>query len=60
MLMILVKGISKEIFIFGSKWVQRMCKSVLDEKTWPYIILNHDCLIFKEINNETKFYDFQH
>jgi len=25
-----------------------------DEKTWSYIILNHDRLIFKEFNNVTK------
>jgi len=31
-----------------------MCKSVWDEETWPYIILNHDRLIFKEFNNRTK------
>jgi len=31
-----------------------MCKSVWDEQTWPYIILNHDRLIFKECNNRTK------
>jgi len=28
-----------------------MCKSVWDEETWSYIILNHDCLIFKEFNS---------
>jgi len=31
-----------------------MCKSVWDEETWSYIILNHDRLIFKEFNNGTK------
>jgi len=31
-----------------------MCKSVWDEETWPYIILNYDRLIFKEFNNGTK------
>jgi len=36
-----------------------MCKSILDEETWSNIILNHDFLIFKEINNATKFDDFQ-
>jgi len=41
-------------FFFGTKRVQRIYKSVLDIETWPYIILNHDCLIFKEFNNGTK------
>jgi len=31
-----------------------MCKSVWDEETWAYIILNYDRLIFKEFNNGTK------
>jgi len=31
-----------------------MCKSVWDEEKWPYIILNHDRLIFKEFNIGTK------
>jgi len=30
------------------------------KKTWPYITLNHDCLIFKKINGETKCNNFQH
>jgi len=32
----------------------------LDEETWSYIILNCDCLIFREINTATKFNDLQH
>jgi len=39
----------KEKIIFGSKRVQKMCKSVWDEETWSYIILNHDCLIFQRV-----------
>jgi len=34
--------------------------NILDEETQSYIILNRDCLIFKEINNETKFNEFQY
>jgi len=26
-----------------------------DEETWPYIILNFDCLIFREINSCNRF-----
>jgi len=33
----------------------KVCVKVFgDEKTWSYIILNHDRLIFKEFNNVTK------
>jgi len=35
--------------IFGSKRVQKMCRSVWDEETWSYIISNHDCLIFQRV-----------
>jgi len=28
-----------------------------DKQTWPYIILNYDCLIFREINSATDFSD---
>jgi len=35
-----------------------MYKVFTNEETWSYIISNHGCLIFKEINNETKFDDF--
>jgi len=29
-----------------------------DEQTWPYITLNYDCLIFKEINSRNRFQRF--
>ena len=34
--------------------MRRIYESILDVETWPYIILNPDCLILKEFNNETK------
>ena len=41
---------------------QRGCNGILlmfqDEQTWPYIILNYDCLIFKEINSRNRFQRF--
>jgi len=30
------------------------------KETWPHIFSNDDCFIFKKINPETKFNDFQH
>jgi len=30
-----------------------------DEQTWPYITLNYDCLIFREINSRNRFQRFQ-
>jgi len=30
-----------------------------DKQTWPYIILNYDCLIFRDINSRNKFQRFQ-
>ena len=55
LLMILIRGIWKKYFYFfwlkeGTKYLQ----NVLNIETWSYIILNHDCLIFKEFNNGTK------
>jgi len=29
-----------------------------DEQTWPYITLNYDCLIFREINSRNRFQRF--
>jgi len=50
----------KEIFIFQA---QRECNGILlmfqDEQTWPYIISNYDCLIFREINSRNRFQWFQ-
>ena len=41
---------------------QRGCNGILmmfqDEQTWPYITLNYDCLIFKEINSRNRFQRF--
>jgi len=51
----------KEIFIFQA---QRGCNGILmmfqDEQTWSYIILNYDCLIFREINSATNSNDSQY
>ena len=30
-----------------------------DKRTWPYIILNYDCLIFRKINSRNRFQRFQ-
>ena len=30
-----------------------------DKQTWPCIILNYDCLIFREINSRNRFQRFQ-
>jgi len=30
-----------------------------DKQTWPYIILNYDCLILKEINSRNRFQRLQ-
>ena len=50
----------KEIFIFQA---QRGCNGILlmfqDKQTWSYIILNYDCLIFREINSRNRFQRFQ-
>jgi len=41
---------------------QRGCNGILlmfqDEQTWSYIILNYDCLIFREINFRNRFKRF--
>ena len=41
---------------------QRGCNGILlmfqDEQTWPYITLNYDCLIFREINSRNRFQRF--
>jgi len=42
---------------------QRGCNGILlmfqDKQTCPYIILNYDCLIFREINSRNRFQRFQ-
>ena len=49
----------KEISIFQA---QRGYNGILlmfqDEQTWPYITLNYDCLIFREINSRNRFQRF--
>ena len=55
LLTILIWGIWKKyIFFLAQRGYKGFTKFVLDIETWPYIILNHDCLIFKEFNNGTK------
>ena len=52
-------GYWKKFSIFQA---QRGCNGILlvfqDEQTWPYITLNYDCLIFREINSRNRFQRF--
>jgi len=46
---ILVQGDFEKILFFGSKRDQGIYIYFLDKETWPYIISNHDCFIFKRL-----------
>jgi len=58
---LLMELLKRNIFFFGSKriqWIYIFC--FLKKETWPYVISNHNCFIFRKINPETKFNDSQH